>query len=147
MHITTLLTTVSLALLTTANPSRIDPNAMATNILTNGATCANKDGGNLNALITHFCRKTPNGVTIGTDWTRGGVIHDNMKVSISGESCPSNAVWVPEKYCEGQFLWMCANGGPKGGKVSTFGPGGCQTWKIENLAKEAVAGLAADLHH
>ncbi|KAK5131294.1 hypothetical protein LTR08_001133 [Meristemomyces frigidus] len=139
MQFTTLLTTLTLALITTANPTRPSPNTMVLNDLNNGVKCANRDGGSVNALITNFCRHnhngdTLNGVTVGTEWARGGLRYNGMKVSITGANCPANSKWVPSEYCEGQFTWMCATGGPKGGNVARFGVNGCQTWKIEKHA-------------
>ncbi|TKA83897.1 hypothetical protein B0A55_00096 [Friedmanniomyces simplex] len=105
----------------------------------NGVTCGAKNPA-VNMAIDNFCNRenaqhqVTNNLTIGLPWARNGVLHDGFKVNIVGPTCPANSRWVPAKYCNAQFHYLCANaGGPMGAGTMEFGAGSCQEWRISRV--------------
>ena len=97
----------------------------------NGVTCGQKNPA-INTAIQAYCKGPGNNdLTVGTTFSRAGMVHDGMQVLVTGPNCPANSRWVPENYCNAQFHYLCANiAGPKGQGEMHFGANGCQTWTI-----------------
>lgn len=133
MHFT-LLTTLALAAsyATATAIAGVSSNVMVAEDWNDSVTCGQKNP-SVNMVIQNFCDHN-NALTVGTAWARNGVVHDGYKVSITGPNCAADSKWIPMKYCNAQFEYMCANvGNAKGVATSHFGKNQCQTWKIEHV--------------
>lgn len=133
MHFTTIFSTLALVASTTATAIAVSPpnsNDLVTDDYANSVKCGQKNPA-INMAIQGYCAHNPSGLEIGAPFTRGGMIHDGWKVGITGPTCPVSSKWVPAKYCEAQFHYICAVGGVDGHGWTHYGEKGCQIWSIE----------------
>lgn len=145
MLFTTYTTTLALAatLATRAEAVAVTGNTVYSDLMVtldwmNAATCGGKNPW-ANVAIDALCNGPgsgdANGITVGTDWTQKGVQYQGYLAQILNNNCPSNSVWVPWKYCEAQFHYLCANigGVTDGVGEMKFGSNECQTFKISHI--------------
>ncbi|KAK3621634.1 hypothetical protein LTR56_022673 [Elasticomyces elasticus] len=86
-----------------------------------------KGGGHTVTAIKNFCGKTD--MVVPSQYAQNGKWKNNAHAFISGNCSP--AQWVPQYWCEKQFLAMCANGPWTENAMSQrFGNNGCQTFAL-----------------
>lgn len=89
--------------------------------------CGKKYHGRVNGAINMFCNSYAS-VNVPSILAKKGGWYQGVHVSVKGTCHPAQA--LPQRWCNSQFHYICAEGNKKGAGAAQFGHNGCQHFQI-----------------